>query len=421
MRHDDPHAVAIDRDGCVPRGRAVHAVERNRAHARGAWWQFDLRRRGANRHLPFVAGDVPVELIVLVEESQPVRRVVPQHECPVGVRGAWDPDLVLEVRALAIGLGPQIPPGVVLRALQRDAQCPVQSLRRPVFDGNGAVQSVPGAHESGRDGFGHVDAGVLIDANAGVEPLDGIRPLGAQRRHAARDEEECQRNRRDRTLGWIGEAEELPRPQSHHRGNDSRGELGDGGVEIPHDGVVVAPRVLEMVFDVGQRGLQSCEAGGRFELRVRLGEGDHALQRAGERILLAGACPRPLVTGLQRAAARRDECFQRAALVASVALHDGHHVGNEIVPAFQLHVDIGPGVVAQLPQARQAIERVDDPRDDEQCDHRDEIHGPTLARQRSECEDGLSRNRPAEPARECRAPSACPPRAPRPAQRSRRR
>ena len=144
-----------------------------------------------------------------------------------------------------------------------------------------------------------------------------------------------------------------------------------------------------MLLHVRERRLQSCVAGGRLELGVCLGDGDDALQRPGERIFFAGACGGTRVTGLQRAAARRDQRFERAALVAGMALHDRHDVGNEIVAPLQLHVDVGPGVVAQLAQPRETIEGEDGPAHDEQSETQGERHGPTLARRRSECEDAL--------------------------------
>jgi len=58
-----------------------------------------------------------------------------------------------------------------------------------------------------------------------------------------------------------------------------------------------------------------------------------------------------------------------------VALHDGDHVGDEIVAALELHVDIRPGVVAQLAQPNQAVEGEDRPADHEDADDRGESHG----------------------------------------------
>src|SRR6266550_1165705 len=122
-----------------------------------------------------------------------------------------------------------------------------------------------------------------------------------------------------------------------------------------------------------------------------------------------------------RPTASRNDCLECAFFVAGVALHDRDHIRNEIVTAFELHVDIRPRVVAQLTKARQAIEREDGPPDDEQSDDSGERHAPTLARQRSECEDGMWESPRVLACPERRVPSASPPRGPRRAPRSRQR
>ena len=389
MRHRDAHEVPVDLHGRVSGGRAVHAVERDRAYARGGRWQLDRRRRGTDRDVPFIARHVPVQLVVLVEKAQAVGRVIAQHDRPVGISGARNPDLELDVRAQAAGLGFEVVTGIVLRALQRDPQRPVQSLRRPVRDRDRAIQSVVRPDESRRDRLRDVDAGIAIDTNSRIEPLDRVRALCAERCGRQPQEHEDERHLRHGPLGRIVQAKEFARLEAHHPCDDPGRELRDRGIEVANHGVVVAPRVLQMVFDIGQRGLQRGEARGRLELGIRLGDGKYPLQRIAERVFFAGARGRSRLGRLYRTPAGRDDCLERASLVAGVALDDCHHIRDEIVPAFQLHVDIGPGVVTQLPQARQAIEGEDGPSQDEQPDDRNETHGLTLARQRSECEDGL--------------------------------
>jgi len=85
--------------------------------------------------------------------------------------------------------------------------------------------------------------------------------------------------------------------------------------------------------------------------------------------------PLALVTGLHGAAARRDERLERFALVARVTLDYGDHGGNEIVPPFELDVDVGPGVVAQLAETREPVERQHHPGDDDDADQADPHHG----------------------------------------------
>ena len=62
----------------------------------------------------------------------------------------------------------------------------------------------------------------------------------------------------------LGEAEE---------GRDEVGRHGvDRRVEVAHDGVVVAARVLDRVLDLPERGLELREALVRLEVGVRLGD-----------------------------------------------------------------------------------------------------------------------------------------------------
>ena len=375
MRHRDADDIAVDRDGRIAFGRAIHAVERDRPHAGCSGWKLDLRRGGANRHVPLVARDVPVKLVVLVEEPQPVCGVVAQHERSIGVRGTRDPHLVLDVRALPAGLRAEIPAGIIPGTLERHAECPVQALGRPVFDRDRAIQSVPGPDKSRGNGFGHVDAGVTVDANAGVEPLDRVGPLRAERRRGEREQEECERHCRDGALRRISEAEELPRPQPEHRGHDPRRELGDRGIEIAHDGVVVAPRVLQMVLDIGQRGLQGGEARGCFEFGIRFGDGDDALQCVAEGVFFPGPCGRSRLRRLHGPPAGGDQRLECGPLVARVPLHDRDHVRNEIVTPLELDVDIGPGVVAELAQSNETVEGEDRPTGHDDGDDRGESHG----------------------------------------------
>jgi hypothetical protein len=72
--------------------------------------------------------------------------------------------------------------------------------------------------------------------------------------------------------------------------------------------------------------------------------------------------------------ARLDHRFQRAALVAGIALHRLDQVGNEVVALFRLHVDVGEGLVDPLPHGNEPVIDHDDPQH-EQDDHTDDDPG----------------------------------------------
>src|SRR2546422_10378870 len=84
------------------------------------------------------------------------------------------------------------------------------------------------------------------------------------------------------TLGGHGHFEEFARLEVENPGEDVRGELRDFGVEVAHDGVVIAPRVLECVFDLGERALELREAFHGAKRWGSLGQGKKGVERAGE-------------------------------------------------------------------------------------------------------------------------------------------
>src|SRR5258706_39645 len=69
--------------------------------------------------------------------------------------------------------------------------------------------------------------------------------------------------------------------------------------------------------------------------------------------------------------ARGDDALERALLVLRVALDRLHEVGDQVVAALELHVDLGPRVLGLVPAADQAVVHPghrQDEDDDEQSD-----------------------------------------------------
>ena len=130
-----------------------------------------------------------------------------------------------------------------------------------------------------------------------------------------------------------------------------------------------------MVLDIGQRLLEAGKARRCPQLRVCLGDREHTLQRAAERIFFARATRRGARARLNGPATRGDQRLERTALVTGMTFDDGDDIGNEIVTALQLDVDVGPGVVAQLPQPNQSIEGEHRPRQDHDPDTERDHHG----------------------------------------------
>src|ERR1700693_1091698 len=89
-------------------------------------------------------------------------------------------------------------------------------------------------------------------------------------------------------LGWCADLEELARLEVEHARENIGRELRDFCIEVAHDGIVVAPGILEAVFDLTERGLELREAFTGAELRVGLGQSKHLAQRRAERALGPG-------------------------------------------------------------------------------------------------------------------------------------
>ena len=130
----------------------------------------DVRRqvnhgpRPLDWHIPLVAGDVPVELVVLVEELQPVAHAVAHHGGLHRVLRAGDPDLQLPVVPLAARFVPKRRPGPVRDRLDVQAEVVGEALGRPVFDRDRAIEAVPRPGEARPDRLGDGDDPVAADA-----------------------------------------------------------------------------------------------------------------------------------------------------------------------------------------------------------------------------------------------------------------
>src|SRR5208337_4595130 len=134
-------------------------------------------------------------------------------------------------------------------------------------------------------------------------------------------------------LGGGRNFKELALLETQHSRNNVGGELQDLGVEVADDGVVIAARVLDGIFNLGERILQRGEAFNGTELRVGLGESEKAFQRAGQHVfrlgLIGGA------GGGHGAVARVNDGFEGALFVGGITLHGFDEIGDEIVAAFE--------------------------------------------------------------------------------------
>ena len=159
------------------------------------------------------------------------------------------------------------------------------------------------------------------------------------------------------------------RGRQHGRGrktqqarDDEVRELRRRIVELQRLVVVGLACKTEAVFGAGDLFGQRLHGGIGLEFRVALGHHHQAAQAAAEYALCrcqrahgAGAlrcgthrCSRPL-----RLAAGLDDSLQRGGLVREIAARHLHQIGNQVIPALELHIDLAKRVgnaVAQLHQ-----------------------------------------------------------------------
>ena len=103
--------------------------------------------------------------------------------------------------------------------------------------------------------------------------------------------------------------------------------------------------------------MQGSEAFDGAQLGIGFGKSEEAFQGAGEHIcslsFVGGA------GGAHGAIAGVDDGFEGAFFVAGVALHSFDEIGDQVVAALELDVDVGPGVVALDLEANEAVVHAD--------------------------------------------------------------
>src|SRR6266581_3063607 len=139
--------------------------------------------------------------------------------------------------------------------------------------------------------------------------------------------------------------EELELLVAHRPGDEVRRKRRDGSVEVAHDGVVVAPGILDGVFYGSELCLEIAEPARRLELRIRFGGDDESAQCGREFALclraLRGACA--LCGDCSRSGLSHR--VEGLALVCGVALYGRDQIRDEISATFELDVDVGPRVL----------------------------------------------------------------------------
>src|SRR5438128_4564595 len=153
--------------------------------------------------------------------------------------------------------------------------------------------------------------------------------------------------------------EELRRMEAEHAADHVGRECLQGCVVLRHHVVVMLTRETDPVFGRFQFLLQAHEVLIRLEIRISLGDGEQALQRPCQhalRLRLFGNSP-----GVHGHVACLNYALQRFLFMTRVAFDCLHQVGNEVVAALELHVNLRPGILGLYPLAHQAVVNADQP------------------------------------------------------------
>ena len=166
----------------------------------------------------------------------------------------------------------------------------------------------------------------------------------------------------------VLDVEELARRVVERLGQDARRERLDRRVQEPDLVVVVLPRVGDLRLGAGELLLQRQEVRVGLQVGVVLGDGEQLAEPGADGVLRVGLTGDAL--GALGAAPRLGDLLEGLALVGRVPLDRLDQVGDQVVPAPELHVDLGPTLVGAVPVLHEAVERPDRPQDEQGDDRR---------------------------------------------------
>ena len=145
-------------------------------------------------------------------------------------------------------------------------------------------------------------------------------------------------------------------------GKDNGRERLDGVVVAEHAVVVALARVAHLVLGVLECSLELHKVGVRLKVGVGLGHGKELAQCTGQHVVgfhfgLGGG-------GAYGGVARVDHGGERVLLVLGVALDGLDQVGDQVVAALQLRVDVLPGVIDTIALGNHVVVDASDGADD---------------------------------------------------------
>src|SRR5258706_6065463 len=190
----------------------------------------------------------------------------------------------------------------------------------------------------------------------------------AHGRRAARGAALVEAHDGDLAVGCV-RLEEGEGLEAQHAGDEGGGERLERDVVVAHVAVVEAARELDLVLGRGQGLLEVGEGGDRLQVRVVLRHGEQAAQALAQHVLGRSDLGR-VARGARRHSGGPGvgDRLEGAALVAHVALHRVDQVGDQVVAALELDVDLRPGFLRPVAGADQAVVREGQPQPDDDDD-----------------------------------------------------
>ena len=170
----------------------------------------------------------------------------------------------------------------------------------------------------------------------------------------------------DLPFSSVGDLEQFRREESEERGDDIAGENLLGDIEFRGDVVVELSGEADPVFCAREFFLQLPDGLVGFQGRIVFGKGEETAERARERLLFHCRVgdPRCCCRGVSRG----NDFLESVLFKFHIAPDRADQIWNEIMPPFQLDIDLLPSVLDLVTERHEAVVLRDDP----DCDHRDE-------------------------------------------------
>ncbi len=141
--------------------RLVSAGKDIRANVRGGFGKNDACAGGLDGDVPLVAGDVPIEFVVIFEKAQGIGDGVLNGDAMRGIVSVGHVNLELAVMADAAGFEFQAIAVGVRDGLDVEKQGVIQPLRRDVLDRNRTIEPMPRAADE-------MDLNILVDVDRAI-------------------------------------------------------------------------------------------------------------------------------------------------------------------------------------------------------------------------------------------------------------